>query len=71
MDQDYIRRNIVGETQKAFLVEQEVNNRRDGWYTNKKWVAKSRCKDRQTLTVNGVVFDTVAVSVECVCNGIW
>jgi hypothetical protein len=71
MTQAYIRRNIISETEKAFLVAQEVNNRRDGWHTNHKWVAKSLCKDRQTLTVNGITFDTVDVSTEAVANGVW
>ena len=71
MYQSYIRRNIIKETEKAFLVDQEVNNRRDGWYTNYKWVAKSCCKDRQTLVVNGIKFDTIEVSVEAVSNGVW
>lgn len=71
MYQPYIRRNIIKETEKAYLVEQHVNNRRDGWYTDYKWVAKSCCKDRQTMVVCGITFDTVDVSVECVSNGVW
>lgn len=43
---DYINREIVRETEKAYLVKQEVNNRRDGWHTNFRWVAKSVCKNR-------------------------
>ena len=34
MEQGYITRRIVKETQKAYLVEQQVNNRRDGMHTN-------------------------------------
>lgn len=30
MYKEYIERKIVRETKKAYLVEQEVNNRRDG-----------------------------------------
>ena len=45
MEQGYIKRRIVKETQKAYLVEQQVNNRRDGMFTNFKWVAKSQCKN--------------------------
>ena len=71
MYQPYIRRNIIKETDKAFLVDQEVNNRRDGWHTNYKWVAKSYCKDRQTVVVSGITFDSVDVSVERVGNGVW
>ena len=71
MNQPYIRRNIIRETDKAYLVEQSVNNRRDGFRTNFKWVAKSCCKDRQTLTVDGIIFDTVDVSTNCVSNGVW
>ena len=61
--QEYIKRKIVRETAKAYLVEQEVNNRRDGWRTNFKWVAKSVCKER--------VEDTVLVPEWLVCNGAW
>lgn len=42
--QEYIDREVVKETEKAYLVKQEVNNRRDGWYTKFVWVAKSQCK---------------------------
>lgn len=41
---EYIDREIVKETEKAYLVKVEVNNRRDGQHTNFKWVAKSKCK---------------------------
>ena len=62
-DQEYIRRRIVRETEKAYLVEQEVNNRRDGWHTNFRWVAKKCCKDLEN--------DTVLVPEWLVSNGVW
>lgn len=75
MYQEYIRRNIVKETDRAFMVEQEVNNRRDGWKTKYKWVAKSKCKDRQTeqMEVCGTLLkkDTVLVPEWLVGNGVW
>ena len=40
MNEECIRRNIVRETEKAYLVDQSVNNRRDGSYLNFRWVAK-------------------------------
>lgn len=63
MYQEYIRRKIVRETEKAYLVEQEVNNRRDGMRINFKWVSKRFCRD----IANG----TVLVPEWCVSNGIW
>ena len=63
MYQEYIRRRIIRETEKAYLVEQEVNNRRDGCHTNFKWVAKSACKDRDG--------ETVLVPEWLVTNGVW
>jgi hypothetical protein len=42
--QEYIDREIVMESEKAYLVKVEVDNRRDGQYTNFIWVAKSKCK---------------------------
>ena len=63
MDQEYIKRKIVRETEKAYLVEQEVRNRRDGWHTNFKWVGKSACKDRDD--------ETVLVPEWLVSNGVW
>ena len=62
-NQEYIRRTIVRETEKAYLIEQEVNNRRDGWHTNFRWVAKKCCKDREN--------DTVLVPEWLVSNGVW
>lgn len=62
-DQEYIRRRIVRETEKAYLVEQEVNNRRDGRHTNFRWVAKKCCEDREN--------DTVLVPEWLVSNGVW
>ena len=70
--QEYIRRRIVRETEKAYLVEQEVNNRRDGWRTNFRWVAKKCCKGREKCIINGIVYvDTVLVPEWLVSNGVW
>ena len=41
---EYIDREVVKETEKAYLVKVAVNNRRDGMKTVFKWVAKSVCK---------------------------
>lgn len=41
---EYIEREIVRETEKAYLVKQEICNRRDGQLTRFRWVAKSQCK---------------------------
>lgn len=70
---EYIIRNIVRETAKAYLVEQEVYNRRDGAHTNYKWVAKSVCKNRRTdpIPYTNLISDTVEVPVWCVGNGVW
>ena len=46
------------------LVEQEVNNRRDGWHINFRWVAKKICKPCETEGY-------VAVPEWAVSNGIW
>lgn len=43
----YIARKVVKETEKAYLVEVTVANRRDGWHTKFKWVGKSICKDAE------------------------
>lgn len=62
--QEYIDRKIVRETEKAYLVEQEVNNRRDGRHTNFKWVAKKLCKPANTEGY-------VRVPEWIVSNGVW
>lgn len=46
--EEYIRRRVVEETEKAYLVEQEVNNRRDGHRINFKWVYKNKCREAET-----------------------
>ncbi len=61
---DYISRKIVRETAKAYLVEQEVANRRDGWKTNFKWVAKSVCRPSENV-------GEVNVPTWLVSNGVW
>lgn len=42
--QEYIERKVVRETEKAYLVEQEVNNPRDGMRINFRWTPKACCK---------------------------
>lgn len=49
---EYINRKIVKESAKAYMVEQVIANRRDGWHTNFKWVAKSICKNKKDNTVD-------------------
>ena len=44
MYQEYIERDIIRETEKAYLVIQPVNNRRDGTKVKYRWVAKSKCR---------------------------
>lgn len=68
MEQGYITRRIVKETEKAYLVEQQVNNRRDGMHTNFKWVAKSQCKNHIN-TEYGIEY--VDVPEWLVSNGVW
>lgn len=63
MYKEYIERKVVRETKKAYLVEQEVKNRRDGWKTNFHWVAKSICKKLND--------ETVLVPEWAVSNGVW
>lgn len=41
---DYIDREVVRETEKAYLVKLEYSNRRDGTGTKFRWVGKSICK---------------------------
>lgn len=61
---EYIDRKIVKETVKAYMVEQEVNNRRDGWRINFRWVAKKICKPSE---IEGCVL----VPEWAVSNGVW
>lgn len=62
--QEYIERKVVKETEKAYLVEQQVANRRDGWKINFKWVAKKVCKPSNNE-------GTVMVPEWAVGNGVW
>lgn len=62
--QEYIDRKVVRETTKAYLVEQQIANRRDGWMTKFKWVAKSICKESDAPGY-------VAVPEWVVSNGVW
>ena len=61
---EYIERKVVRETEKAYLVEQEVKNRRDGWRTNFKWAAKKFCKpcDKEGY---------ILVPEWVISNGVW
>lgn len=68
MEQGCITRRIVRETQKAYLVEQQVYNRRDGAKTNFKWVAKSQCKN---FFDAGFGCQYVDVPEWLVGNGVW
>ena len=65
--QEYITRRIVRETEKAYLVEQTINNRRDGSMLKFKWVAKSVCKDYTEIMGEKYV----AVPEWLVGNGVW
>lgn len=70
---EYIVRNIVKETEKAYLVEQVINNGRDGMRTNYRWVAKKVCRNRRTVEIpyTDLISDTVEVPEWCVGNGVW
>lgn len=63
---EYIDRRIIKETDKAYLVEQVVANRRDGWHTNFKWVPKGICKPSECGSG-----EYVAVPTWKVGNGVW
>ena len=62
--QEYISRKVVRETEKAYLVEVEVNNRRDGWKTKFRWVGKSICKPSN-------IQGEVNVPTYAISNGVW
>lgn len=62
--QEYIQRKIIRETEKAYLVEQEVNNPRDGHHINFKWTPKKVCRESNTPGY-------VMVPEWVVSNGIW
>lgn len=64
---EYIFRQIVKETPKAYLVEVEYNNRRDGWGIKHRWVAKSICGDTQECGLGKFV----QVPTSVIGNGIW
>lgn len=61
---EYISRKIVKETEKAYLVEQQIANRRDGWQTKFKWVAKKICKPSEKA-------GEILVPEWAVSNGVW
>lgn len=63
-DNEYISRRIVKETAKAYLVEQIIDNKRDGCKMHFKWVAKSVCKPSE-------LSGEVKVPTSCVPNGVW
>lgn len=69
-ENEYTRRAITQETNKAYLVEQVVNNPRDGYHTKFKWVAKSQCKNLETLEVCGITLKWVYVPNSLVSNGV-
>jgi len=46
---DFLWRSVKHETDKAFLVEVKVSNRRDGTKLTYKWVAKSICKEIKNI----------------------
>lgn len=81
MYQEYIEREVVKETANAYLVKQEINNRRDGQCTKFKWVAKSICKPMSAE--RKAVYDTVPdeykkflpkfvmVPESVISNGVW
>lgn len=81
MYQEYIEREVVRETEKAYLVKQEVDNRRDGRKTNLKWVPKCKCRplseERQALydsipdELKQFVPKRVNVPEWIVGNGVW
>ena len=62
--QEYIERKIVRETEKAYLVEQQVNNPRDGMHTNFRWVEKKLCKPCENIGFT-------SVPEWIVSNGVW
>ena len=79
--QEYIEREIIKETDKAYLVKQPVNNRRDGNCIKFKWVAKSKCKplskERQAQydalpdEAKKFVYKSIMVPEWLVPNGEW
>lgn len=81
MYQEYIEREVVKETADAYMVKQEINNRRDGQRTKFKWVAKSLCKpmSAERKAVYDAVLDEykkflpkfVMVPESVISNGVW
>lgn len=74
MKNGYIARQVVKETENAYLVEQTVDNKRDGRKLNYRWVAKSIClpiegKEYEDLKKFGMYF--VDVPESAVSNGVW
>lgn len=67
MDSEYIYRQVVKETEKAYMVEVPYNNRRDGWGIRRRWVAKSICGTVQECDLGKFV----EVPAQVVPNGIW
>lgn len=77
---EYIDREVVKETEKAYLVKVAVYNRRDGMHTDFKWVAKSVCKPAEiTKRIDALPEEAkalfkgkfVAVPVWIIGNGVW
>lgn len=65
---DYCWRSVKRETEKAFLVEVKVSNRRDGTKLVYKWIAKSICKEVRNIE-NFEKFALVPLSA--IGNGTW
>lgn len=67
MKSEYIYRQIVKETSKAYLVEVTYSNRRDGWGIKRKWIAKSICGETKDCWLGKFV----EVPTSVIGNGIW
>lgn len=52
----YITRPVVRETDKAYLVKQAVNNRRDGTKIKLRWVPKNVCNGTRHTFICGYDF---------------
>lgn len=68
--ENYIYRKIVKETEKAYLVEQPINNRRGESGIKFKWIAKSICSGEiQTIKETGERF--ILCPDWIISNGCW
>lgn len=64
-----IPREIVRQTEKAYLVAVNVDNRRDGSKTKFKWVPKSVCPE--VVHIEGYPADFALVPEEWIPNCVW